>query len=113
MAGTIIKEIKAATDSGVKLSPAMRDRLILSALVELYEASSVQTQALERHIKESGDDMSKKLEDHDSRIKKLERHDLVQFAFDHPKLTLFLISVALLLITFGKPILQAFGIATP
>jgi hypothetical protein len=113
MAGDIIREIKAATDSGVKMPPAMRDRLILAALVELYEASHAQTKALEQHIKDSNDEMSKKLKDHEDRIENLERHDLVKFAFDHPVLTLFIISVAIFLVFAGKPLLQAFGIFVP
>jgi hypothetical protein len=120
MAGSIIREIKTATDTGVKLSPAMRDRLILAALVELYEASALQTQALEKHIKDSNDEMSKsmkeqqtKIKEHESRIEDLERHDLVRFAMDHPVLTLFIISVAIFLVFAGKPLLQAFGIFVP
>ena len=62
--GRIIQEIKNATDNGGKISQAMQNRLILAALVELYDVNHNLASALEAHVKESGFEMEKKLKIH-------------------------------------------------
>ena len=109
----IIAEIKTATDEGVKLAPALRDRLILRAILELYEAVDKQSSALADHIKAEAERMDKELKDHDKRIENLERHDLISLAFKHPKMALFIIAVVLALFQWGGDILKAFGVVVP
>ena len=111
--GRIIQEIKNATDNGGKISQAMQNRLILAALVELYDVNHNLASALEAHVKESGFEMEKKLKEHECRIEKLERHDLIEFFITHPKLSVFLISAILTLGILARPLLASFGIILP
>ena len=111
--GRIIQEIKNATDNGGKISQAMQNRLILAALVELYDVNHNLASALEAHVKESGVEMEKKLKEHEGRIDELERHDLIRFFINHPKFSLFIVSAMIALGIFARPLLASFGIILP
>jgi hypothetical protein len=106
----IIEEIKKAIDDGVKLSPTMQNRLVLAALLQLYRANNELTEALSKHIESSEAAMKEKLGEHDRRIEKLERHDIITFISAHPKITLAIIMIILALWTLRRPLLSWLGI---
>jgi len=107
---TIIKEIKAANADGVKLPPQMRDRLILAALIQLYEATNENTEALRLHIESSEAQMKEQLGKHEKRIEKLESHDLVSLAVKYPKAAIAIIVIILAVWAMRVPILSWLGV---
>jgi hypothetical protein len=106
----IIKEIKAAVDAGMKISAPVQNRLVLAALLQLYEANTELVDALALHVKESGAEMNHKLDNHENRIKTLEGHDLLSLAWRHPKIAIFIFIVLLALWSFRTIIFEWLGL---